>query len=63
MAKQPVRCPLIISKGNAEESIDYCEETENFYGMKICELVAGNRCETWEAIQREEDWGHGRDKY
>ena len=57
------KCPLIITKGNAEESLDYCEESEDFSGMQVCELVSGNKCETWEEIQREEGWSKARDGY
>ncbi len=48
-----MNCPHIITKGNAEESMDYCKESENFSGMKVCELVARNRCDEWEKIKRE----------
>lgn len=43
------KCFLIKTRGNADESIDYCELTD-----RICELVTESTCAEWERIQREE---------
>ena len=42
-------CPHILRRGYKDESMDFCE-----MNGKVCLLVSGDTCDTWEEIQG--DW-------
>lgn len=47
-------CPHIMRVRAGDEDMDFCELTERVSGrIHPCELVSGNKCETWEEIKRE----------
>ncbi len=49
------RCPHIVTKGNAEENLDFCKFAENRPGnMHVCLFVSNTECLEWEQIQKEE---------
>ena len=43
------KCPEIITKGDAEESLDFCKLDD-----KYCVLITGEDCYIWERIKKEE---------
>lgn len=43
------KCPEIATKGDAEESLDYCNLDD-----LVCNLVRGADCYIWERIKEEE---------
>ncbi|KKN15170.1 hypothetical protein LCGC14_0988590 [marine sediment metagenome] len=54
------RCPHIVTKGNAEENLDYCTLAYNSPGnMHVCLLVSGAECLEWQAIQSREHTYYG----
>ena len=44
------KSPEIITKGNAEERLDYCK-----FDDRVCVLVSGEDCYMWEKIQKEDE--------
>ena len=48
-ARLKERCFLIKTIGNADESMDYCTETD-----RICTLVTEKTCGEWERIKQDE---------
>ena len=52
------KCPETITKGNSDESFDFCQLTERPSGrIQGCVLMSGGKCEEWERIQEEEKEG------